>query len=225
MCQIALHTADAVELGPEVFETEDCQNPDGFGIGVSVGGELYVRKGLFSAEEAYGLYCEALYARDPGAPILLHWRWATTGAVEARNCHPFLLANDSDARSEKGANVARRAVAVAHNGMLPHPAQVPGDWSDTWYFLQVAFAGRTKAQLMSRHFAERTESVLGSSRLAWIADDGRYRILNAGLGEWSDGTWYSAGVTREIGFRGQYLFPGWEGADDEYREIIKEERI
>lgn len=61
-------------------------NPHGFGLSYAKDGSLYIKKTLKEKDVS------KLISKVPkGAPLLLHWRFATHGSVKESNCHPWLL--------------------------------------------------------------------------------------------------------------------------------------
>ena len=108
-------------------------------------------------------------------PAILHFRIATHGSLKRANCHPF---RDSES-----------GVSFAHNGILN--IKPIGDKTDS----ETAFLTRFEPVIReygidSEALDKAVEEIIGSSRFAFLAPDGRFRLY----GRWcsiGDGCYYS----------------------------------
>lgn len=133
-------------------------NSDGFGIGYSHQGKLYVGKTL-KLEEAKR-YISAVPAN---APLLLHWRYATHGVISEDNCHPYSCLNGE--------------WLGAHNGVLAKQPLMPGKTDSEAYLLSL----RTKPK---KARIEHEISQLGYGKIGLISVRGEVVIANEAEGEW-----------------------------------------
>lgn len=98
---------------PQVRPAEDtlrachAANPHGAGVAWRRGGKVEWKKGLGPEEVA------ALAAEIDGE-LVIHFRWASVGGVDARLCHPFPV--ERGARAELAGSAGR---VLFHNGTWP----------------------------------------------------------------------------------------------------------
>jgi hypothetical protein len=160
-------------------------NPHGFGIMWAYQGKLLTARYMPSQRKEF--IKRALLLQESDTPMVLHFRWATHGAVEKANTHPFVI--------EKGKS------AMMHNGILSIPC-VKG-WSDTRTFcnevLQRLPAGWERDPAI---YWMVDQATLGS-KIAIMYADGSVTILHKNAGITEGGIWYS-----NDGFR-----PKWESED------------
>jgi predicted glutamine amidotransferase len=91
-------------------------NRDGAGFSYSYKGTVYTYKGFFKFEKFYNklLECYKKYnLKEQG--MLLHFRIATHGLVDASNCHPFALTDEED---KLKATFTKSKFSVIHNGVV-----------------------------------------------------------------------------------------------------------
>lgn len=80
MCLI-IHNPLAKDISFEIIDTALCTNPDGFGIFYHDTGEI---KRTMDWNKPYDWI-------DSGRPYTCHFRYATSGPISKRNCHPFTI--------------------------------------------------------------------------------------------------------------------------------------
>lgn len=125
MCLIALSTATGDFLKRREMVQASDTNPVGFGMmylnGDRVSTYRTMDKGI--AEDPYGAFPKR------GTVFATHWRFATAGAVNEANCHPFpILSRDFGDDMD---------LYVMFNGTLRQYADVSPQWSDTAIWAKV----------------------------------------------------------------------------------------
>lgn len=78
MCLI-IHNPKAKQISQEILDNALCLNPDGFGIFFHDTKEIIH---TMSWDESYDLL-------ETGRPFTAHFRYATSGPISEKNCHPF----------------------------------------------------------------------------------------------------------------------------------------
>jgi gamma-glutamylaminecyclotransferase len=78
MCLI-IHNPKAKQISNEILDNALCLNPDGFGIFFHDTKEIIH---TMSWDESYDLL-------ETGRPFTAHFRYATSGPISEKNCHPF----------------------------------------------------------------------------------------------------------------------------------------
>lgn len=146
---------------PEMPTLKNCwkNNPDGAGFAYSDGRKLRLVKGLMSWESFEKALKEA--GDLTKYPTMLHFRIATHGTVKPANTHPF--------------NVNDRIVA-GHNGILSITAE--GDLTDSeTFFKRVCNPMLKRFEMSSPEFAEVVQSLIDSSKLAFLSDSGEVKMF------------------------------------------------
>lgn len=156
MCLLVIKP-EGVKLPKSVFHRATQAHPDGFGIAFADRGKVRIWKGVnIEAEDQIAKVGE--YANHA---MILHWRWATHGAVEHANAHPFSVHD----------------YAMGHNGVLRGYGSM--DKSDTR-----DFAERIMVQCVNANAIEFNRKVLErlivGSRIATIHPDGNIVKLGSG---------------------------------------------
>lgn len=162
-------------------------NSDGHGYAIVNGDDLIVQH---SMEIDLIKQFEKDRRRHSQGPAMFHSRWATHGAKDLNNCHPFSIGRDS-------------RTVIAHNGVLP---SVPSrsDWrSDTRYAADVVIPKKFGSL---RYFKtrKRVEKWMGGgNKIVILTTDHSFKspafILNEDAGEWEDGIWYSNSMYKPYG--------------------------
>lgn len=161
------------EKMPEMATLKNCweNNSDGAGFAYSDGRKLRLVKGLMSWESFEKALKEA--GDLTKYPTMLHFRIATHGTVKPANTHPF--------------NVNDRIVA-GHNGILSITAE--GDLTDSeTFFKRVCNPMLKRFEMSSPEFAEVVESLIDSSKLAFLSDSGEVKMFGKFIED--DGVFYS----------------------------------
>lgn len=180
MC-IALNKPAGITLTRDIYSECYDSNPDGAGFAYVEDGKIVIDKGYFNFDRLY----EALKPHEQKA-LLVHFRIATHGTVNADNCHPWLV----DCGLVNGKPYQ---FAVIHNGILDHPSCK--DKSDTGHFVDDIMK-----PLLTRDpwFFDAPvgisifEKIIGrANKLVIMRNDGQTYIINAKAGEVAHGTWFS----------------------------------
>ncbi|WP_157101346.1 class II glutamine amidotransferase [Nocardia shimofusensis] len=157
-------------------------NPHGHGYAVLTGTEIIVGHGM-AAESVIEEFV-AVRARHRHGAALFHSRYATQGARELGNCHPFPLGGD-------------RRTVLAHNGTLPkrvHP-RAYDPRSDTRIAAEDYLPGSPFGSIDTRRGARGLSQWLGRSKLVILTVDPAYQqqayVFGEQAGIWEDGIWYS----------------------------------
>lgn len=160
------------------------QNSDGFGVMFPKNGNLMVKRGMFTVGHILSIF-DALH--EAGQPYVAHFRYATHGTTNSRNCHPFPI------------NTHRGGVAMVHNGTLLGNEWRSPNKSDT-----ALLAGRIQRHIEQRDFQtkdlfekdapeihSRYGKALGTDKLVFMNGKGEMNIYNEENGLWVDDVWYS----------------------------------
>ena len=114
--------------------------------------------------------------------FLIHFRYATHGATDLTNVHPFNISNN---------------IVFGHNGIIN---SVDDDikLSDTRMFNKKVLKPLNKKDdnfMFKPVFRFLIENAIGSSKLAFLKSDGKFAIIGESLGHWNkdNSIWYSNG--------------------------------
>ncbi|MFI9504191.1 hypothetical protein [Nocardia sp. NPDC052566] len=184
-------------------------NPHGHGFGVIVGDRIITGHGMDAAAVIDRFV--AVRHQYPQWSALFHSRFATHGARDVTNCHPFPLGADT-------------RTVLAHNGILPkrvHPR--PYDpRSDTRIAAEDYLPNGPFGSIDTYRGARGLSSWLGSSKLVILTVDPAYRysayLFGEQAGQWSEGIWYSntsylSPSSRGLARHRQYLCGGCQALD------------
>lgn len=175
MCLIA-YAPKGELLERRVFDYAATQNGDGIGVMSSLGVERFV--GRKSRKRAWRAIRKA---SEAGVPYGIHFRWATHGAVNVANCHPF--------ENEAGDTL------VMHNGVLSATkAYATKEKSDTRLFVEYFMAQVPHPKDPIRPcFVRLIEEAMGYDNkfLTYHIPSDTFELMNEDAGLWIDGIWYS----------------------------------
>jgi hypothetical protein len=183
ICMIT-YVAPNVEIPFEGIYNGAITNDDGHGWAVASSKYgLQVGKSM-KFEEALKDFAVARVSHGDDSIGLFHSRFATHGTVDEYNVHPFYVKDHE--------------TVLAHNGILPSKWQ-PGATdarSDTRVFVdEVMPEFMTPAGIPSRRGAKRLGKLIGTGNkfviLSVESGAPKVRIINAFMGEHSNGVWYS----------------------------------
>jgi glutamine amidotransferase len=174
MCFLGVCIADRFKPGELARACES--NPDGFGFAY-LAHDVIEYVNTFDSDEAireFDKFCK----RYPNGIGVFHARYATHGAVNVDNCHPFQV----DSKT-----------VLAHNGILPlTPAE--GDKRSDTALLAEQVMPEWMPWLDSPEISD-LERWMAGNKVAILTTHKRLRdsiyILNESLGHWRDGCWYS----------------------------------
>jgi predicted glutamine amidotransferase len=150
-------------------------NPDGWGIMFARKGELEVYRGM-DPDDFFAVYDDV----DEDAHLTVHFRWATHGTLDTRNCHPFTACDGE--------------YAVMHNGVINTPIQ-DKTRSDTWHFVNGPLA-RTLEKVPRLFDHDKLRAVIErrvgvSNKLVVLRRDGARMFVNKSAGVEYRGLWMS----------------------------------
>jgi glutamine amidotransferase len=177
MCLIAFKNSKN-KLPKWALENGFHQNDEGAGFAVVQDKKIIVQKGFFEWKTFWKAFKPFA---GKGLPALVHFRLASSGSKDKKNCHPFFV-NDN--------------LVFAHNGRLNNWEGSEKDKkSDTRWFneaiLQPLFKRVPDAHL-DRVFQCLLESEIGTgNKIVFLDSLGRHSILRENAGEWYKGVWYS----------------------------------
>ncbi len=174
MC-IAIYKPTGTEISADRLERCWNHHPHGGGLAVPDGdGGVLVRKAMTWAE--FATHWDDL--SDPAAPMLVHFRWATHGAVNVDNCHPHRIADD---------------LVMIHNGVIhPMADHASEQDSDTVAFVDRVLRQMPIEAITSAGVTALLDNYIGRSRLAFLNGRGDVSIVGETRGVWADdGCWYS----------------------------------
>lgn len=176
MC-IAIYKKPLAEINYDVLYRCWRKNSDGAGFMYPGNGCLRIQKGLFTWKDFIRCYQYALDGEGNGKPFVIHFRMSTSGKIDYENCHPFSVNKD---------------LAFVHNGIILEFDSYRSRHSDSYRFNQRYLRTLPDGFLENPSFVAKLESWLGWSRLIFMDSSGKVTIINEGVGEWIDGSWYSS---------------------------------
>lgn len=167
MCLI-IASQSALPPDMDIVRAAIMDNPHGWGT-------VYANKHGLRVEHGFGLDGLTRAIKRLGGPYLIHFRYATHGAVGIANCHPFRVNADC---------------YMVHNGVLRIPI-IDQRYSDSWHFARNYVRPYVATRGYSALVAD-TEHFIGAwNKVAYIQRDGEISIANEAAGTWRGGLWYS----------------------------------
>jgi hypothetical protein len=171
MCIAILNTKKGGLISDESIYNSWENNDMGGGLLWNKSGKLNVFKTKTYAE-FLSMY-KSLRADNDVENIVLHFRIATSGYDGMHNIHPFLVSEN---------------LGFVHNGVINGLGDK--DYSDTYYFNEM-LKNLHGNFLKNITIIELIENYIGYSKLIFLNNDGRYRIINEHYGHWVGNNWYS----------------------------------
>jgi hypothetical protein len=147
-------------------------NPHGAGVAIRTIDGVQIIKGLMTIDSLLNVLNDSLIGFD----LVIHFRWATSGNVNAEMTHPFPVSNDNN--DLKSLDLLTDT-AIIHNGVMFSPRFDSG-YSDTAIFSRyLAINGINYSKI---------QEIIGYDRLAIVTQDDVELI-----GQWNeiDGVFYS----------------------------------
>lgn len=188
MC-VAIYKPKNVILVKRVLKNCFENNPDGAGFAYpdEKGKQIVIERGFFGFRKFW-----RRYRTVQDRAMLIHFRIATSGKINAENCHPWEL---------------DKKHAFVHNGKIKDKLDGVNcdEISDTGYFVQEILAPLFKKPgLKGKHwwggfsFKWLMEQSIGTdNKMAILGADGMATIFNEAKGEWQYETWFSNNTYRE----------------------------
>ena len=192
MCLIFLKTKGSKNyLTYERFLNALYHNPDSIGIAYKGRKNLCVKKfvgeTLRNENELKKIYDE-INSKDEFA---IHFRFATHGKVDTKNCHPYYVDKD---------------IWLMHNGILFEYESKEGNKSDTKNFidkyLKPYMKDKDKNIIHSKKFKKQLGEIIGyGNKLLLFDNQFNWSIINEDCGKWIDGCWLSNVYSTESSIR------------------------
>ena len=168
-------------------------NNDGAGFMYAKDDRLYVDKGYFEFKKFWKAIRPHILD-DPKA-LVIHFRIATSGKVDAENCHPFLI-NDG--------------LGLVHNGIISDL----NDGIDRCDTLRMAMILKHLPEdfIHNDSIMKLVELAVGNSnKFVFMNSKGEVKFINESTGIVVDGVWYSNGS-----FRYDRFYSSTYGRGDQY---------
>jgi len=169
MC-IAIFKPKDKTISKEILQTCYNSNKDGCGFAFIKDDTIYINK-YMKFEDFYNDYKEV----EETSPMLIHFRIATHGKVEVKNCHPFKLNN---------------RMALIHNGIISGYGDKENK-TDTQDFIDKVIGNISWKMWKNPSFIELVDKAIGYSKLVILDVTGEHFIVGESKGYWDDGVWYS----------------------------------
>ncbi|MCC3311438.1 class II glutamine amidotransferase [Nocardia africana] len=181
MCLLTYYPAGAA-IDTSALRFGADANPDGHGFAIVADGHIVTGHGM-NAHTVIATFARTR-AEHPDGPALFHSRYATRGAIDLANCHPFQLGGDA-------------RTVLAHNGTLPkrvHPRAYDRR-SDTRIAAEDYLPTQPFGPIDTAAGARGLAGWLGTSKLVILTVDPAYAhsayMFGERAGLWVGGIWYS----------------------------------
>lgn len=204
MCIIAIKDKGIKLPNEKTLETMFWNNSDGAGFMYAKDGKVVIRKGFMT----FRAFKSALDGIDDvdNLPLVMHFRIATSGNVDAGTTHPFPISNRR--------KVLRKTnyitdVGVCHNGIIPISA--PKNMSDTMQYIAEKLYYYQKLQkdfFVQRSYMKRIQHEI-QSKMVFLTGTGDIFKIGEFISE-DDGMVYSNTSYKEKSF---LLFDNWFDTD------------
>ncbi len=113
MCLIVVKSRKLQFPPVDTLATAWKNNPDGFGLAWSDGRRVHIRKGAMTLEQALELI--ATVPEPQQHDVVMHFRLATAGRIDAGNTHPFPISSSVTRLRQLNLDCN---MALAHNGHI-----------------------------------------------------------------------------------------------------------
>ena len=143
-------------------------NPDGWGIAVTTGQSIWLRRGLHSS----GFW--PTWNQKPRGDVIFHARIRTHGDISIDNCQPLLITSN---------------LALAHNGIIDGDRS--NTLSDTRIFIRDILTKPVYSNLLHPSIQRLILQYIGSSKLVFFNHRGIVWIANQESGKMKKDRWYS----------------------------------
>ena len=174
MCILILKKAGYSLPSKDRLKTCYNNNDDGAGYAYSDGHAVHIKKGFFNFEDFYNELRADYKKHDlKKAAVLLHFRIATSGGVNERKTHPFILSNKSKEVNRYAKEVITSSPVVGHNGVFT--GYVYGGLSDTQNFIKDFLHGVYNSNLSDNLKNYLIKKEIGSSKLLILEPSGHVK--------------------------------------------------
>jgi hypothetical protein len=173
MCIAIVNTYGTIDQA--TFQACWKNNPDGGGLAYVDNEEVRIFKEMNSVDAMYREYTSIRKYND--LPMIIHFRIATSGSVDADNCHPFEVFP---------------GLVMAHNGIIDNVKAI-AEISDTRIFIDQVLARLPENFLHNVGIRRLISEFIERSRLVFLNRFGVYDIINEHMGEWDNEhcNWFS----------------------------------
>lgn len=172
MCIIAIKEKGIDMPSEEILETMFEHNPEGAGFMYAKDGQVHIRKGFMT----YTAFKKAVDRIEnvKDIPLVMHFRIATSGNIDAGTCHPFPISNKrkvlrkTDLTTDTG---------IVHNGIIPIPT--PNNMSDTMQYIACKLYYYQKLQqnfYVQKSYMKRIEKEIQSKMVFLTSSGNIYKI-------------------------------------------------
>lgn len=180
MCLIILKPIDGV-INKADLKQAFYNNKDGVGFAYTDFREVKTHKEVYNNFNSfYKDYLKyKMLSEQNCSSLLLHFRFATNGAINKPNCHPFYIDN------------ATKDLVVAHNGIIWRYAGNKNK-SDTKLYIKKVLQNLPAKFHRNNTILKLIEKDIGqANKLVFLDKDNIYKIVNENQGQWVNGCWYS----------------------------------
>jgi hypothetical protein len=172
MCLLIVKPAGQKAPGLTALKRAEVANPHGIGIAQwrKRWGHVLIRKDFKDAEALHKWMIKNVKESDA---LIIHFRYATSGLVDAGNRHPFPVSGSVKAMRK---TLTRVPLVVAHNGVF---SQFKGNAteSDTMEFIRVVLSGAVCRTLKDTGTQALLKDFLRGQRVAFMDKDGEITIF------------------------------------------------
>lgn len=172
MCIIAIKEKGIDMPNEKILETMFEHNPDGAGFMYAKDGHVHIRKGFMT----YTAFKKAIDRIEnvKELPLVMHFRIATSGSIDAGACHPFPISNKRKVLRKTDITTD---IGVVHNGIIPITA--PNNMSDTMQYIAGKLYYYQKLQqnfYVQKSYMERIEKEIQSKMVFLTSSGDIYKI-------------------------------------------------
>lgn len=169
-------------------------NDDGAGYMFAFNNCVMIRKGFKTFDDFYKQLKDDAKRYDlKNKALVLHFRIATSGGLDANKTHPFVLTNKSKLINKYNGDVIKCAAGVVHNGVLNN--YVYGGHSDTQNFIKDFLYDVYYSNLKDNIKNKIIKSELNANKL--IILDASGNVKKYGDFIYDDGVYYSNSSYKE----------------------------
>lgn len=172
MCLIIRKPAGTT-VDPRLLTQSFEDNPAGWGVMFAERSVVRVFKGF-----DFDTYMKTIETHKD-KEMVIHTRYATHGAVNLDNCHPFKITKN---------------VFMMHNGMINNYTETNPEMSDSWHFAKylTRFVASSADVITDPAFVELVQLRIGlGNKIVFINSDGKISIANEKAGCKYQGLWLS----------------------------------
>ena len=172
MCIIAIKEKGIDMPNEKILETMFEHNPDGAGFMYAKDGHVHIRKGFMT----YTAFKKAVdrIEKVKELPLVMHFRIATSGSIDAGTCHPFPISNKRKVLRKTDITTD---IGIVHNGVIPITA--PNNMSDTMQYIAGKLYYYQKLQqnfYVKKSYMERIEKEIQSKMVFLTSNGDIYKI-------------------------------------------------